>query len=361
MLTRLQMPAGKAVALAAMPTAMLMGMGLTPQLAQADTQSKNGFKPGPCVSQPDEADEADAKAKAKEKAEEEKKAEESATDKDAEPKPSASADKSSADTQDDSAEAEAPSSSDSDSDAIDPLGVGSLLGGVLGGGEKESEAPEPEPEPKASESTKDSAADSVTDTVGKVTGSVSDTVKETTEKATDTVGRTTGGDDAGAEGYPCPEFDADLFDNAEYEDTSSRLPNQPWQLESSMLSLHGLDFKGIVKVRTHDGSLKKVLKFTAKGVDIKDLHQMVEGPGGTTMHVEARKGSTSTIRQGTVTMYTEELRGNLFGIIPIVFSPKMPPPLNIKEVFFTNAKVKQAGQFGGALTVPGIHSYGAPG
>lgn len=353
MLTRLQMPAGKAVALAAMPTAMLMGMGLTPQLAQADTQSKNGFKPGPCVSQPDEADEDKAKDdKAKEK-EAAKPSESSApSDKEAEPKPSASAGTSS-----DAPETEeSSSSSGSDSDAIDPLGVGSVLGGILGDEEKKETA-EPEPEPTESKSP----AGDVTDTAGKVTDKVTDAVKDTTEKATDTVGGAAGGGEAGAEGFPCPEFDEDAFANADYEDTSSRLPNSPWQLESSMLSLHGLDFKGIVQVRTHDGSLKKVLKFTAKGVDIKDLHQMVEGPGGTRMHVEARKGSTSTIRQGTVTMYTEELRGNLFGIIPIVFSPKMPPPLNIKEVFFTNAKVKQAGQFGGTLTVPGIHSYGVPG
>src|SRR5688500_18631725 len=35
LLTRLQMPAGKAIAIASMPTAILMGMGLTP-LARAD-------------------------------------------------------------------------------------------------------------------------------------------------------------------------------------------------------------------------------------------------------------------------------------------------------------------------------------
>ncbi|MER7666117.1 hypothetical protein, partial [Streptomyces sp. NPDC096193] len=29
---------------------------------------------------------------------------------------------------------------------------------------------------------------------------------------------------------------------------------------------------------------------------------------------------------GTVTMYTEELKGNLFGLIPITFSPTTPPP-----------------------------------
>ena len=37
--TRFHVPAGKAIAIAAMPTAVLMGMGLTPTLAQADDHS----------------------------------------------------------------------------------------------------------------------------------------------------------------------------------------------------------------------------------------------------------------------------------------------------------------------------------
>ena len=37
--TRFQMPAGKVIAIAAMPTAVLMGMGFTPTLAQADDHS----------------------------------------------------------------------------------------------------------------------------------------------------------------------------------------------------------------------------------------------------------------------------------------------------------------------------------
>ncbi|NUR65660.1 MAG: hypothetical protein HOQ47_07870, partial [Streptomyces sp.] len=36
--TRFHMPAGKAIALAAMPTAVLMGMGFTPTLANAEDQ-----------------------------------------------------------------------------------------------------------------------------------------------------------------------------------------------------------------------------------------------------------------------------------------------------------------------------------
>ncbi|MGX1506138.1 UNVERIFIED_CONTAM: hypothetical protein RKD43_004763 [Streptomyces graminofaciens] len=124
-----------------------------------------------------------------------------------------------------------------------------------------------------------------------------------------------------------------------------------------MLTLTGLDYHGIVEVKTGSGKIKKVLKFTATGVDIKDLHQLVVGPNGTTAHVEADKGSTSTIRDGEVTMYTEELKGNLFGIIPITFSPQTPPPLNVPFAMFTDVKVTQAGQFGGTLTVPGLHNY----
>ncbi|HEX5568285.1 MAG TPA: hypothetical protein VFY14_15395, partial [Streptomyces sp.] len=53
LLNRLHVPAGKAMALAAMPTAVLMGMGLTSQLADAKPLPKNPFKDGPCVSAPD--------------------------------------------------------------------------------------------------------------------------------------------------------------------------------------------------------------------------------------------------------------------------------------------------------------------
>lgn len=38
-------------------------------------------------------------------------------------------------------------------------------------------------------------------------------------------------------------------------------------------------------------------------------------------------------------MYTESLKGNLFGLIPIEFTPNSPPPLNVPFAFFTNVKV----------------------
>jgi hypothetical protein len=55
-------------------------------------------------------------------------------------------------------------------------------------------------------------------------------------------------------------------------------------------------------------------------------------------------------------MYTEKLKGNLFGIIPVTFSPETPPPLDVPFAIFTDVEVTQAGQFGGTLTVPGLRN-----
>ncbi|MGK5499462.1 hypothetical protein ACSNOF_16190, partial [Streptomyces sp. URMC 125] len=64
LLTRLHVPAGKAIALAAMPSAVLMGMGLTPRLATAEPLPKNPFRDGPCVTAPDRGAEEDTGAAA---------------------------------------------------------------------------------------------------------------------------------------------------------------------------------------------------------------------------------------------------------------------------------------------------------
>ncbi|MBI0295220.1 hydrogenase expression protein HypF [Streptomyces sp. PRKS01-29] len=410
-LTRLQVPAGKAIALAAMPTAVLMGMGLTPQLASANPRPEDRYKPGPCVSQPDEADKDDAKG-SKDAQGEDKDAKDAKGSKDSSGKGSKDGSKGSEESSDgqggsrddkaaptpspsrsssapssgsgDAKEPEEPSASPSPSKSknpLDPLGLGDALHDVLTPGDgdgDESAEPSASPSPSSSagpgsspspspSTSSDKPADPVKDTVDKVGKGVKDTVdgvgktvddaKDKADKALPKPSASASKDADGKEAFPCPEFDADAYENAEAEPTASLLPEDPWTLKSTLLTLHGLDYKGIVEVKTQGGQLKKVLKFTASGVDIKDLHQLVVGPAGTTTHVQAREGSTSTIRNGTVTMYTEELSGNLLGLIPITFSPKSPPPVNIPEVFFTDVTVKQAGQFGGDLTVPGMHLF----
>jgi hypothetical protein len=130
-----------------------------------------------------------------------------------------------------------------------------------------------------------------------------------------------------------------------------------WTLKASSLTLTGADYQGIVKVKTASGKTKRVLKYVISGgTDIGDLHQIVT-ERGKTYHVQAGKGTHSKITGGKTTMYTESISGNLLGLIPITFSPDSPPPLNIPLIYFTNVTVQQAGQYGGTLTVPGMHQY----
>jgi hypothetical protein len=396
LLTRLHVPTGKAIAIAAMPSAVLMGMGLTPQLASAKGLPKSPFRDGPCVSQPDKVpDDADKK---QDKSEQDKASKDDAakdsSGKDGQDSPSGTSTPKPSPSQsdsgkDDSGSAEdtkpepspSPSRQEEDHGGGGLLGgLGDVLGGLLGGGSSHdddtaSQTSADQPDSSSADTKQDDGpvkktVDGVKDGVKDVTGAVGDTVGKAedaagkaTKDAEDAAGEATGdktaddpqaADDSGKPAFPCVEEKKVAGDN---EQAPVTLPNQPWKLESSLLALHGLDYKGVVNLRTANGSTKQALKFTASSIDIGDLHQIVDGPNGLEYHVQAAKGSTSTIRHGTVTLYTEKLSGNMFGLLPITFDPEHPPPLNIPEVFFTHAKVTQAGQFGGTLTIPGLHQF----
>lgn len=394
LLTRLHVPAGKAIAIAAMPSAVLMGMGLTPQMAIAKTAPPpSPFKDGPCVTAPDKAG-GDAKAKDSAK---DTKATPDAKPSDtpsASPSPSASkeADKSPEPTPSDSQKTDEPSSSATPSPSASAEkndggllgGVGDALGGLLGGDKSAEPSASASPSPSASASKEpaatDSAAKDTTSATENVTKPVTDTlngVKDGADKAGDTVtsgsktvndtvhgavgaadnalpaGGTDGKDASGKQAYPCV---VENKQKGKDEQTPVTLPDDPWHLESSGLTLRGLDYEGVVNVTTQSGHTKQALKFTADSIDIGDLHQIVDDPAsGKKYHVRSTPGSTSTIRGGKVTLYTERLQGNLFGLIPIVFDPEHPPPLNVPFAYFSKVKLDQAGQFGGNLHVPGMH------
>jgi hypothetical protein len=439
------MPAGKAIALAAMPTAVLMGMGFTPTLALAEDPASKSLT----------ADEYKDCLTALEAAEEDKDSSASPT-----PTPSASATKdadSADDAKDDDAKDEPkdepkdgdkpaggdssggsasddtssdePSSPDSGSDDKDTTGgsasagtsdkaaedspsgsvsekdsggnvledIGSALEDLFTPDDKEtgsdtpSASTSPSPSPSAAENGtdggtddgKDSGSDPGKDGKGSVdvTDKVEDSAKDVTGGAGDkTDGKTDKADkaddaddkakdtadDAEATPSPSPSESTDLDDCFVATDDESgvekgipALPSEPWYLNASSLTLKGADYQGIVKVRTADGKVKEVLKYVVSGgTDIGDLHQTVDDKqAGVTYHVQAGKGTTSTIRDGKTVMYTESISGNLLGLIPVTFDPKHPPPLNIPLIYFTKVKVVQAGQFGGTLTVPGLHQY----
>ncbi|MFJ3041188.1 MULTISPECIES: hypothetical protein [Streptomyces] len=433
--TRFHMPAGKAIAIAAMPTAVLMGMGFTPTLALADgndaappSNSLTADEYKDCVAALEDAEKDPSESptpspSASDGAEDGK-------DDAKEPDPSASTGDTGEDAgKDDGSDQDGSSSSDSGSDdkgtkdeqdapapspsasqsqeasgegATEPSpsesedkgglldGLGDAIEGIFTGGKKAEESPSPTPTPSASESAGDASGalkdttDAVTDTAKDTVEGATDTASKAAEDTKDTVDKAAEAakeaaekakEDAakateGATATPSPSAsesasgtDVDDCPVATDEeggvDNKLPLPDDPWYLNASSLLLKGASYKGVVEVKTANGTTKKVLKYViSNGTDIGDLHQTVKDEqAGKTYHVQAAEGSTSTIRDGETVMYTESISGNLLGLIPITFDPEHPPPLDIPLIYFTKVTVVQAGQFGGTLHIPGLHQY----
>ncbi|WP_424891234.1 hypothetical protein [Streptomyces sp. XH2] len=402
LLARLHMPAGKAVALVAMPSAVLMGMGLTPTLAAAKPATKKLFD-GACATAPDTAVESESpdagksagpstgpSGKPGEKpgggpsaapgkapsagasapaGKQEKPEKPAAPGKSAAPKPAAPS----------GSPSPAPSPSPSASKAtnpLDPLGLGDKLHDILTGGGKTappatppaaspaapgpaSSAPAPRPSAQPGEARKDPAEKPAGKDGDKGAAKAGDedapSAGPSTSPSPDPSGSTSPSAAPGdGELPPCPK--GTVVDENEHH----AFPGQPWYLEASKLTLTGLTYEGVKKITMVNGQKKDVLKFTADSLAIKDLHQIVNS-GGKQYHV-AGIGTESTVTGGKITMYTEELKGNLLGIIPATHSPGIPPPLipGLKlpiPVFYTNVKIRQAGQFGGTLHIPNLHQY----
>ncbi|WP_055534594.1 hypothetical protein [Streptomyces graminilatus] len=429
--TRFHVPAGKAIALAAMPTAVLMGMGFTPTLARADAQAKtnsltaeeykacvaameDGTSPS-AASAPKSPHGDSGKATATpsapaaphsggDAATDEPTSPDPGSDDPAKPAPAPTSTPSAGkpapagggDTGGESGKGTPAPTPSADKGAPEEAGgglldtIGDAITGILkGGGDSSADtkttAPEPTkttdpaetaaPTPVASPTPRAEVPDkgkpdstTVKKSPVKVTKVVKDTAGDAAKGTTETAGK------VAATPSPSPSAsettDADT-DNCPAAATKDRggvdntipLPVDPWILEASTLTLKGADYQGIVKVRTADGTVKDVLKFVVSGgTDIGNLHQIVKDrTSGKTYHVEAMKSvdpqKASKITGGKTIMYTESISGNLLGLFPVTFSPKNPPPLNIPLIFFTNVKVVQAGQFGGTLTIPGMHQY----
>ncbi|ELS56546.1 hypothetical protein STVIR_2460 [Streptomyces viridochromogenes Tue57] len=422
--TRFHMPAGKAMALAAMPTAVLMGMGFTSTLAQADSNdssklTSNNLKADEYDEYADQYKECVAALEGAENGSASPSPSSGAgdladQDDTPEPTPSASAGQDSSnpsDTTGSSGSAGDSASSDSGSDdAAEPTptpspsktgeaqsgdtatpspapsesggnlleDIGDAITGIFTGGPKPEETASPTPTPSASaseetssgssDSGKDTAeasdsaeetAEKVTDTVRDTTESASKAVEDTTGAAQEAAGEVTASPTPSASPTPDAEDCPAATDDESGVDNKVPVADDPWYLQASSLLLKGADYQGIVEVKTANGTKKKVLKYViSDGTDIGDLHQLVnDKQSGKTYHVQASKGSTSTIRGGQTVMYTESISGNLLGLIPVTFDPEHPPPLNIPLIYFTNVKVTQAAQFGGTLHVPGMHVF----
>ncbi|MGW0826723.1 hypothetical protein [Streptomyces sp. NPDC002845] len=449
--TRFHMPAGKAIALAAMPTAVLMGMGFTPTLAIADDPVQEASKSltaeeyKDCVAALEDAEigeDASATPSPSASADDGTKDEEDSSDSGADSgsgsgsdsgsgsgsdssddKPADTPSSDSSDSSDSAGSSGEDSSSDSGSDdkaeptpsetatkspssGGDPSTatpspsdgggnvleeIGEAIKDIFTPDDEESESPAETPSPSATPSAPaaedpadkaedakeaaDKAAGTADDTAAKDTADkekesgataedpvqeagneVGKAADEAAEKATASAATASPSATSTTDPDDCPTA---TDDEGGVEQGIPPLPDDPWYLDASSLLLKGASYEGVVKVKTANGTVKEVLKYViSDGTDIGDLHQTVQDKqAGVTHHVQAAKGSTSTIRDGDTVMYTESISGNLLGLIPVTFSPEHPPPLDIPIIYFTKVRVVQAGQFGGTLTVPGLHQY----
>ncbi|MFF7641425.1 hypothetical protein [Streptomyces canus] len=407
LITRFHMPAGKAIAMAAMPTAVLMGIGFTPTLALADdaptAKSLTADEYKDCVAALSGSASPSASASASPSTDDTTatpspsassgsgsgsggtSSSDSGSGDKATPTPtpsaSASKEESSSSSGSGGSTTATPSPSASASDDGNLLtDIGDAITGIFTGGSgssaSSSATPTPTPSASASKSADDTAGDTVDKTTEKVTDTVQNTVKDTTDKASAAAGDTTkavedatkaageAAADATASPSPSASSSTDPADcPAATDDVGDTEPgitvaDNAWTLKASSLLLKDADYQGVVKVRTAGGKTKRVLKYVISGgTEIGDLHQTVTDRG-TTYHVQAGKGmKPSTITGGKTVMYTESISGNLLGLIPLTFTPDSPPPLNIPVIYFTNVTVQQAAQYGGTLTVPGMRQY----
>ncbi|WP_030816059.1 hypothetical protein [Streptomyces sp. NRRL F-2799] len=411
--TRLHMPAGKAIVSVAMPTAVLMGMGFTSTLAIADsgggTPASNSQKaadykdcvealggkvdgtsaspspsagettgspePSPSASAGNKAGESDGKASSPDSGSDDDKGGAPATGSSSSAsKPAAAPSAQPPAAEDTPADTPSPSASSKGADGGLLGTIGDALGDVLTGGKQAgtpSATPTPsatEPAPSASSTPapsasssaptkgdEDKAADTLAGSGAKGSAKAGEKAEETPEPSTSTSASPSPSASASDAAEDCEK----ATDDVGGIDNKQLLADDPWYLNASSLLLKGADYQGVVQVRTASGKVKKVLKYViSDGTDIGDLHQTVKDKAsGKTYHVQAGKGTMSTIRGGDTTMYTESISGKLFGLIPITFSPDSPPPLNIPLIYFTDVTVQQAAQFGGTLTIPKLHQY----
>ncbi|MFC1420192.1 hypothetical protein [Streptacidiphilus cavernicola] len=159
--------------------------------------------------------------------------------------------------------------------------------------------------------------------------------------------------------------------------TPGEMPADPWTLKTTKLALGNTQFWGVKTVKTAAGDVR-VLKFTAQTVGIGDLDMSVKQQTGELLHVKGGPGTTSTMTGGTVTMYVTSLSGTLAkaeGIplaalgIKLTLTPdtlpewlydlvgSVPIPLNLE---LDDATAIQTGQFGGNLTIPGMRLFYTP-
>lgn len=96
----------------------------------------------------------------------------------------------------------------------------------------------------------------------------------------------------------------------------------------------GSTYDGVVDLPTATGTVK-TLKFSMENAVTEPFTLTIPENGG---HKTVIKTDKLEIDKN-VKFYTSRFAGNLFGIIPVVFTPESPPPLTVYKLWFTNVSI----------------------
>ena len=111
---------------------------------------------------------------------------------------------------------------------------------------------------------------------------------------------------------------------------------KPGLLETDSLTMLDATYDGVVNLPTGAGTSARVLKFSMGSAENKPFRLTINEASGAQTVITSNDLTTS----GNVKFYTARFEGNLFGVIPVVFTPDQPPPATLPIMWFTKVKIQ---------------------
>jgi hypothetical protein len=112
---------------------------------------------------------------------------------------------------------------------------------------------------------------------------------------------------------------------------------RPGILRAASLTMFGAAYDGVIELPAHGGALRSLRFSMSKAVNTPfDLR--ISEPDGTTTDV----ASSELTIAGRVRFTTPKFTGNLFGVIPVAFTPDSPPPPMPPILWFTDVTIDLA-------------------
>jgi len=213
-------------------------------------------------------------------------------------------------------------------------GVGNLLGvGAESPAPSTSPAPS-EPAPGTSApATPESTRTATPTTTGGPTPTVS--APASGSAATSASASAPGSPSASADEIPC--LGPRVMGKKANPDGIPRVVLKPGKMEVDSLTMYDSTYDGVVDMPTDNGSVK-ALKFSMDKAVNKPFTLTMDEAGNAVTVIK----SNELVTDGNVRFYTPEFQANLFGVIPVTFTPEQPPPLTLPILWFTDVTIKLA-------------------